>query len=204
MKKLGILTLMLLSTASLIAQKEVYINPKVGINFSGIQDEPEGVSTNNQVGYNAGLDIRLGSGLVFFQPGVFYYQYNQEYTVVLTGQNQVATTQDIKVQSIKVPVQLGIQPIATDFFTFRINAGAGFNFPVNVQRQDENFAISRQNYKDVNVGGIVGAGIDLSIITLDLNYEFGLSDYVDFSQSQNLNSGSSKQYVVSLNLGVKF
>lgn len=203
MKKIYSLTVFVLLAVSAFAQKDVYVNPKIGINFSGLNDEPEGVSTNNMVGYNAGLDLRLGGGVLFFQPGAFYYQYNQEYTIINTGTSQANVVRDIKVQTIKIPVQLGVNVIPFDIFGIRINAGPAFNFPINVSGDENDFAISRDEHKDVTVGGVVGAGIDFSILTFDINYEFGLSDYIDLSDS-NLQSGSSKQYVLSLNIGLRF
>ncbi len=204
MKKYSILIFFTLVTGTLFGQgadKDVYVNIKGGLNFSGLSDEPEGVSTNNKIGYNAGLDLRLGSGIIFLQPGAFYYEYNQEFSV--NANTPSASTQEIKVQSIKIPVQLGLRPLTTDILAIRINAGPAFNFPVNVSRESGNLTINRDDYKSASVGGVVGAGIDLSVFTFDVNYEFGLSDYVDFSNS-NFTSGTSKQYVLSLNFGIRF
>jgi hypothetical protein len=207
MKRLMALCALLSLSIAGTAQKDnsVTINPKIGTNFSGISDQPNGISTKNKVGYNAGFDIRFGGDILYFQPGVFFYQYNQEYTVVATQVGATGSfTSDIKVQSLKVPVLLGVRVFSSDPLTLRLNAGPAFNFPVNVDADKDSFAISSKNYNNANVGGVVGAGVDLAFFTFDINYEFGLSDYIDFSESNNLTTGSSKQYVISLNVGVKF
>ncbi len=103
-----------------------------------------------------------------------------------------------------MPVNVGFRLISSDAVTLMVNGGASFNFPVNVNVSEDSFAFSRQNYNSANVGGVVGAGLDLAIFTFNVNYEFGLSDYIDFSKDNNLYTGSSKQYVISLNVGVKF
>ena len=207
MKTLKICMLLLVASATTYAQKAdrpVYVNPKVGINFSGLNDDLDGISNSGKAGYNLGADLRLGSGVVFFQPGVYYYQYNTQYTVVesnLLPNGQTTYETDIKVESIKVPAQMGIRILTTDLISLRANLGPAFNFPVKVESNDD-FVLERGDYKNVNVGGVLGAGIDLAFFTFDLNYEFGLSDYVEF-QNPNVETSSSKQYVVSFNVGIR-
>lgn len=203
MKKLILVAALALTSGLLFGQ--VSVNPKGGINLSGINDQPDGVSTNNHVGFNVGLDLRLGEGTFFFQPGAFYYQYNQEFSVVQTAGLSNTLSRDIKVQSIKIPALLGIRVIEADLLGLRLNAGPAFNFPVKVSGEGTGFDIDRGDYKDIVVGGVVGAGVDLAFFTIDLNYEFGLSDYIDFdSEQNNFSSQSSRQYVVSLAFGVNF
>ncbi len=207
MNKLSLLLLAIVVSVSAYGQadKSATINIKGGINLSGIKDEPNGVSTNNMLGYNAGLDLRLGENLFFLQPGAYFYQYNQEYTIVdFSDPTEARATGNIKVQSIKVPVLLGARLVSSDALTARINAGAAFNFPVSVTSSSQGFQIQRHNYNSANVGGVFGVGLDLGIFTFDLNYEFGLSNYIDFSKSPDFTSGSSEQYVLSLNVGLKF
>lgn len=207
MKTLKICMLLLVASATAYAQKAdrpLYVNPKVGINLSGLNEDLDGISNSGKAGYNVGADLRLGSGVVFFQPGIFYYQYNTQYTVVesnLIPNGQTTYETDIKVESIKVPAQMGIRILTTDLISLRANVGPAFNFPVKVE-SDEDFVLERGDYKSVNVGGVIGAGVDLAFFTFDLNYEIGLSDYVEF-QNPNVETSSSKQYVVSFNIGIR-
>ncbi len=207
MKLIKSLLVLVAVSGSVMAQradKSIYVNPKVGMNISGLTDELEGVSSSGKAGYNVGLDLRLGDGLVFFQPGVFYYQYNTKYTIVessLLPNGQTTYKTDVKVSSIKVPVQMGIRILTTDLISVRANLGPAFNFPVDVN-SDEDFVLKRGDYKSATVGGVVGAGVDLAIFTFDLNYEFGLSDYVEF-KDPSVQSSSSNQYVLTFNVGIR-
>lgn len=207
MKLVKALALVIFVSTSLLAQpadKNIYVNPKVGINLSGLNDKLEGVSSSGKAGYNAGLDLRVGDGIAFFQPGIFYYQYNTQYNVVqsnLLPNGQTTYKTDIKVQSIKIPAQLGFRIFTSDILSLRANFGPAFNFPVKVE-SDEDFVLKRGDYKTATVGGVIGAGVDLSIFTFDLNYEFGLSDYVEF-KNPNVTTSSSKQYVMSFNIGIR-
>lgn len=207
MKTLKIFVLLLITTCANAqkADKSIYVNPKVGINLSGLNDDLDGISNSGKAGYNIGLDLRLGDGIIFFQPGAYYYQYHTQYTIVesnLLPDGRTTYETDIKVESIKIPAQLGIRIITTDLLGVRANLGPALNFPVKVNSEDD-FALKRGNYKNVNVGGVIGAGVDLAFFSFDLNYEFGLSDYVEF-KNPNVETSSSKQYVLSFNVGINF
>lgn len=39
--------------------------------------------------------------------------------------------------------------------------------------------ISADNIRDAQISGMVGAGLDLSILFLDVGYKFGLSDFFE-------------------------
>lgn len=196
-----------LISAGLLAQpadKKVYVNPQVGLNISGLTDELPGLSNTGKAGYNAGLELRLGRGVVFFQPGVFYFQNNTEYTVVesnLLPDGKTTYKSDVKVESIKARAQMGIRVFTSDLISLRLNLGPAFSFPVKVNSEEE-FVLRRGDYKVATVGANLGAGVDLGVFTFDLNYEFGLSDYVEFDNPK-LTTASSRQYGLSLNIGIR-
>src|SRR5690606_23877590 len=127
MKLFKSLLVLVAVSGSLVAQradKSIYINPKVGLNISGLTDELEGISTSGKAGYNFGLDLRLGDGLIFFQPGAYYYQYNTQYTVVessLLPDGRTTYEADVKVSSIKIPAQIGVRLFTTDLIALRAN-----------------------------------------------------------------------------------
>ncbi|WP_417610849.1 outer membrane beta-barrel protein [Owenweeksia hongkongensis] len=207
MKLIKSLFVLLIASSGLLAQpadKRLYINPQFGVNISGLTDELEGVSQSGKAGYNFGVDLRMGQGYVFFQPGVSYFQYNTKYTVVessLLPDGRTTYETDVKVESIKARTLMGIRIFTTDLISIHANVGPAFNFPVNVD-SDDDFVLKRGNYKDVTVGGVVGAGVDLMMFTFDLDYEFGLSDYVEFS-NPNLQSSSSNQYTLTFCVGIR-
>lgn len=207
MKLLKSLLLLIATSSSLLAQpadKRIYVNPQFGINISGLSDELEGVSQSGKAGYNFGVDLRLGMGHVFFQPGISYFQYNTDYKVVessLLPNGRTSYETDVKVESIKAKTLMGIRILTSDLLSVRANLGPAFSFPVKVDSEDE-FVLHRGDYKTATVAGVVGAGVDLGVFTFDLNYEFGLSDYVEF-ENPNVNTSSSTQYVMSFNIGIR-
>ena len=206
MKLLKVLLVLVVVSGNLMAQpakKKVYVNPQAGLNISGLTDKLPGLSNTGKAGYNAGLELRLGDGVVFFQPGVFYFQNNTKYTVgeSLLPDGKTSYQSDVKVESIKARTQMGIRLFTSDLIALRLSLGPAFSFPVKVNSEDD-FVLKRGDYKVATVGANVGAGVDLGVFTFDLNYEFGLSDYIEFD-NPNVKTTSSKQYVLSLNIGIR-
>ena len=179
-----------------------YVNLKGGLDFAGFTDHPKEIAANQESGYRLGLDMRLGRGVLFFQPGVFFTAYEEVFTVDFPNIDFANASQQINLSSIKVPLQLGARLISTKAVTLRLNGGFVANFPVNIDESSNVIAIDKESYSHSHVAGIVGAGVDLLVFTLDINYEFGISDYITFD-SPSVTTVSSKQYVLSLCLGIR-
>ncbi len=179
-----------------------YLNIKGGLDFSGFTDHPKEIEANQESGYRAGLDVRLGSGVFFFQPGVYFTAYKEQFTVDFPHIDLVNSTQEINLSSIKVPVQLGARLLSTKAVTLRLNGGFVANFPVAIDESNNSIAIRKEDYSHAHVAGVLGAGIDLLFFTFDINYEYGISDYIEFS-SPSITSVSSKQYVLSFCVGFR-
>ncbi len=201
MKKTMILAAVVAMSFSAAAQVE--FAPKGGINIATQGDQGD-IESSAQTGWNAGLDVRLGEGVIFFQPGVHFYQYNTQYQFVDVGNATLEFERDVKVQSFKIPAQLGVRIIPADIFVLRGNVGPAFNFPINVSDDgDDNFDfdIEREDYKPVTVGAMLGLGVDVAFITFDVSYEIGLSDYVEF---EGTDTEAARQNVLTLGLGLRF
>ena len=204
MNILKTLLVLLLASGSILAQRSIYVNPKGGLNISGLNEELEGVTQTGKAGYNIGVDLRLGGGFAFFQPGMFYYQYNTKYEIVessLLPNGETSYSSDVKVSSIKIPAQVGFRIFTTKPLSIRANLGPAVNFPVDVS-SDDKLVLNRNHYENVTVGGVIGAGVDVLIFTFDINYEFGLSDYITFDDP-NVDASSSNQYVLTFNVGIR-
>ncbi|MEL6719578.1 MAG: outer membrane beta-barrel protein, partial [Bacteroidota bacterium] len=89
--------------------------------------------------------------------------------------------------------------INADKFKLRAHAGGVGLVPLNVN--DNSFLITKSDYKSVNIGAVVGAGLDLGKLTLDLNYDFGLTDNFNEDAVIGLDGKGS---IVSLSVGYVF
>lgn len=180
------------------AQKSFSFNPEAGINFSALSKEIESTESAARAGWHAGADFRIGSGVAYFQPGIFYYRTS---TRLRQENSENSFEGDVRINSLKVPVQLGLRLIDTEGFKLLANTGPVVNFPLSYHKPGDEFDFFAGNetpYKDVNLGYNVGLGIDILMLTFGIDYEFGLTDYYDYNDSENRN------YVFSLSAGLRF
>ena len=112
---------------------------------------------------------------------------------------------EVKLNKLDVPVLIGKRFLKI----FRLNAGPVFTLPlgedITFSGISDTYEDIETNYKSATVGAQFGAGLDLSILTVDLRYEMGLQSISDgitigdteFAADQRLN-----QFLVSV--GIKF
>jgi hypothetical protein len=173
MKKTIILTLSICLFSIGIASAQIIPNfsfgVKGGLNYTAFPSN--GVFNNsNRAGYLAGFWARVGGLGLNFQPELY-----------VTGKNiKVKDDQDnentAKFTSIDVPLLVGGK-IGAFGLGGRFYGGPVFSFSVNKDQSLSSAASGATNlrYKDANYGVQVGAGLDLSSLSIDLRYEGGLN-----------------------------
>jgi len=173
MKKTIILTLSIFLLTIGMASAQIIpsfaFGVKGGLNYTSFPSN--GVFNNsNRAGYLAGVWARVG-GLGFnFQPELYLTGKNIKIDAPGEPENTAKFT------SIDVPLLLGGK-IGALGLGGRFYGGPVFSFTVN---KDQSLAqagaqATQLNYKDANYGVQVGAGIDISSLSIDLRYEGGLN-----------------------------
>jgi hypothetical protein len=173
MKKTIILTLSIFLFTIGVASAQIIpsfaFGVKGGLNYTSFPSN--GVFNNsNRAGYLAGVWARVG-GLGFnFQPELYVTGKN----IKIDAPNEPENT--AKFTSIDVPLLLGGK-IGALGLGGRFYGGPVFSFTVNKDQSltDATANATRLNYKDANYGVQVGAGIDISSLSIDLRYEGGLN-----------------------------
>lgn len=193
-KLLGLAVLLTFSVGILSAQ--VRLNPKIGLNAYDVSAEDGNYQIDGKTGFHAGLDLRIGDK-VYFQPGAHYYALRADFGE--DGVIENLLTDDIALQTVRVPVLIGTSIINADAFALRAHVGGVGLFPLNVN--DNSFLITKSDYKSVNFGAVVGAGLDLGKLTVDINYDFGLTD--NFNEDAVIDF-NGKGNVLSVSLGYLF
>jgi len=142
---------------------------KGGLNYAAFPSN--GVFNNsNRAGYLAGVWARVG-GLGFnFQPELYVTGKNIK---IKDDQNNENTA---KFTSIDVPLLLGGK-IGALGLGGRFYGGPVFSFAVNKDQSLSSAAggATKLDYKSANYGFQVGAGVDISSLSIDLRYEGGLN-----------------------------
>ena len=103
-----ILTVLAILLGSFSAQAQrVRISPKIGMNFSGLEKELVDFKTDARVGYNVGVDLRIGDGFFQLHPGAHYHNFTAD---LISRDNIDEEMPDLKekttIQQLKVPLNV--------------------------------------------------------------------------------------------------
>jgi len=198
-KLLAILTLTAFVCTTAFSQ--VQINPKIGYNIYDVSDEEGVFEADGQSGFNVGVDFRIGDA-IYVQPGIHYYALNVDFEGIAEDDDdlQDLVVDDVRRQTLRIPVVVGTSFFNSDNFGLRAFVGGAAFVPFDV---DENnvFGISKEDYRPVNFGATVGVGLDLKRVTIDASYDFGLTDSIDDDSTLDYNN---KPNVFSITLGYLF
>ncbi len=221
MKKL-ILTIALLGFTLNGSAQDFSWGPKLSISspsfklqdVKSLESGPEAIQllkdTDPVLGYQVGVFARLSLLGIYVQPEVLFSNSKSEisYSVLLDeldNDSRETIVGEVKLNKIDIPVMFGKRFLKF----FRVNAGPVFTLPlsdnISLEGFDDAFEDVQTNYKNATVGAQLGAGLDISILTIDLRYEMGLQSISDgitigettFNPDQRLN-----QFLVSV--GIKF
>lgn len=183
---LGVFTL-LMSTSSVKAQ--VFVIPEIGMNLSEFSFNLDGYDNTTNVGFQAGALVRLGKS-AFFQTGALYSQYSNQ--IVYKDSTGFTNSDELKVSSILMPLNVGFSLVNTDILKFRLMAGINLSFPVSV---DNNvFSIEKSDFNSSTVGAAVGFGVDIYRFVFDTNFSFGMNDMLN----KNGTTAALNLYTISI------
>lgn len=137
----------------------------------GFTENPA-VRKNEEIisGFHVSLTGRFGADSWYLKPGI------EVHRMKLKSAHRLIPFSDQEAMSIlKFPVQLGLRLIRYSTFKVRIMAGAQFSYVASIQ--DNLFSIDHDTVRDTHLAALMGAGIDLSWISIELNFEKGLSEF---------------------------
>lgn len=202
MKKFLFFLALILVTSVTYAQ--TVINPKVGINASRLSTDPQLGQINSRLGWQVGLDARIGNR-VYFQPGLFYFKQSSELILQAEAESESLDDlqEDLDRQGLQLFTQVGYYLVDGDGFRMRVHAGPSISLLTSVGQSEY---IGRDDYQGVNLTGNAGLGFDIFFLTLEYNYEWGFSNVF---QNDAFSSGVAFEDTPRLsrhtvNVGVKF
>ncbi|MDO1449398.1 porin family protein [Rhodocytophaga aerolata] len=145
------------------------IIPQTGFNLSRLtSDAADGV----RIGYQFGVSTRIGRRL-YAQPGFYWMRQNPRFIGgdPIGGGNDI--TEEFTISGFQIKGLAGYKVVDTRIFKLRAQAGPAFSWVSGVK--DNRFELEKEDFKSSIWGAEVGGGIDLFFLTLDVNYEFGIS-----------------------------
>lgn len=183
-------TLLILMVISIAASGQVSLRPQVGINSPSISSD----DLNGNLGYQFGADLQLG-GTFFIQPGLN----------LQTGDITLKDAGDMNITRINIPVMLGFKLFQQDSKAFGVRGFFGPNLAFHVNEDLDELSgsdITGDNFKTSVFSGRVGAGLDLSILFIDLAYQFGLSDF--FENSTRVEDSKTHMFIANAGIRIGF
>jgi len=153
--------------ASASAQVVELIAPELGITF--VSYSGDDIDSDTGVGFEAGGRIRAG-GRLYVEAGFFWSTAGADVTIPSGG----ATTDDLRIQDVSVPVGIGFKLIKTRPLALRLFGGITPSFPTGVS--DNDLGVVKEDLKSTLWSGRAGLGFDLIVLSMDAGYDFGLGN----------------------------
>ncbi|MGB3587769.1 MAG: hypothetical protein WBA23_14575, partial [Tunicatimonas sp.] len=146
-------------------------------------------------GLNLGVDFRIGDdgdSWFFLQPGVHYYSISAQ---LINDANAERIDDVVTINSLKVPLNGGVYLTGTDgVLAVRLNGGVVPTLMLGVE--DNNLGLDGDDFSSFNLGLNAGIGIDLLFFTLDIGYEWGLTEFFEAGEGRNRIFGVSLGVVI--------
>jgi hypothetical protein len=196
MKKQAIL-LLALSVAAATATAQLTIRPYAGINSNTLTEDTENVvDWKSKVGYQLGADLQIGNKF-YVQPGVQmeFVKNTAEFQLIDPESNDFSRTH------LRIPLMLGYAFGEIDGnFAARIFTGPNASILLSAKVEDDDI---KDQLKDAVFGWNVGFGADISILFIDLGYQFGLSEVFEELNIDPENGSKSNSFYANVGLRVR-
>lgn len=229
--------LMLGSTTFAGGGFDIAIGPKVGYQTAKLSYNKADITSGFSNHFTVGLFGRVTIGRLYVQPEVLYFNTSNLFQATVTGTGTdnlfnlptgANVNLTLKQMNLQVPVLIGVTIIDLDILTLRGQVGPTANFVLQSKTlYDETYTLDGQQYdldtqsatsdadfdtKSISWGLQAGLGIDvLKRITLDINYNFGLSSIFanlnDTALGQTFdfsNTSTYSQNMFMVTVGFKF
>lgn len=216
---------------------DLAIGPKIGYQTAKLSYNKANIKSDFSNHFTAGIFGRVTIGRVYVQPEVLYFKTSNLFDASVTGLESenlfnLPTGANVNLtlnqMNLQVPVMIGVNIIDLDIITLRAQAGPTANFILKSQTlYDETYSLNGQQFeldqnnattdkdfdtKSIAWGVQAGLGVDiLKRITLDINYNFGLSKMFDKLNETSLgetfdfnNIDNTKQNMFMVTVGYKF
>lgn len=194
MKKYALIIIVIMQVITLSAQDReagIYFGP----HLTQVKIQDPQFNADSKLGYQVGVFYRKGN-LLFLQVGV---EYMSSHTgISFLDSTGVFSPDDINFSLLKLPLFVGINlfPITKEILNGRIYAGPSFAYLIESPINE--LDVSVPELKKIKMDISVGAGIDILLLSIDLSYNFGLTEMFEE------NIFDTKAHYAALNLGLHF
>lgn len=198
MKKL-LTIIMMAACLNGIARSQFTITPQAGINISKLQNPVDvpglNIEVSEVIGYQLGGNIRIGGNL-HLQPGFYYHKIGSDLKILSDLEGVPDFSGKINIDIIQIPLLIGYRFLRLGLFDLRIHGGGSLSFVTKAE--DEIVGVLTKDDFNKNIWGLIGgAGFDVLFLSVDVDYEYGLTDML---RTEYL---KTKNNVFRINAGIK-
>lgn len=186
-----------------LAQFGVALGPKGGFSVTSLGGDPSNIDRN--INWLGGIFVNIQlSPVVNIQPEAILNEKGADFT--RNGERR-----DLEVQYIDVPILLKLRVPIDDVFFPHILLGPNGSFRTDIDYTSRNtdngtvVTVSKNDIRKADIGGIVGAGMDLQtrrsgiFFTIDGRYGFGFTNIDDTNDSFEIRN---RGWMFSLGIGL--
>jgi hypothetical protein len=180
MKKLLLVAAICLFSSALFAQLASpisfgvhggLVSTKLDANMSG-----SSIKESSKNGMMLGAFARININKWYIQPELNYVKRKSSIEQTFMGAN---IKMDVETKSIDIPVLLGYKIVKLPLFKLRAFAGPVASFNIDDKIKTTLGDVEDGDFKSAVWNAKFGAGIDVWKLTLDVDYEVGLSDVAE-------------------------
>lgn len=175
------------------AYAQLEIKPAIGINATSFSEDPVSGETSANVGWQLGGTIKMGDKL-YGEGGIFWTYKSTKYEEADT-----TFTFNTEISGIRIPAMIGYHLLGEGAGSLGLRAFGGAS--VFIVTQVNAFELTEDDFNKASWGVFLGAGLDFSILFLDVKYEWSLTDV---SSVTNFNVGKSKSLFVNAGVRLSF
>jgi hypothetical protein len=210
MKRFSILLILVLISGMMYAQGPFSFGIKVGANIAKMPTSYSGDSIKNIVnesmtGFQAGFYGRFAIKKFLIQPEVYFSLKGGDltYDLQLSPTDPVQNVKkEIRLYNIDIPLMLGYYIVDKPGIKFRAMGGPVASIVMD-QKVDLTVDGVATDFNEDDLESMIwslqfGLGVDITKITIDARYEFGLNELSSISASE------MKSKAILLSLGFKF
>jgi opacity protein-like surface antigen len=152
------------------SKSPIHFGLKGGANSSSLSLSGSNLDARHSLGYHAGIFTRVDFSKVYVQGELLYSQKKSKV------ENGSAGTQQVKWNSIEVPVVVGYKILRSEDVTLRIFGGGVYSHTLNEKASIlKQVSQSFDKFDKSNIGYQAGAGVDIGRLTFDMKYEGALT-----------------------------
>lgn len=191
MKKILFAFAFVLMATALSAQ--ISLGPKIGYTTNKLSVDKSDITSDLKSSFLYGAFVRLGDKW-YVQPEINFYTAGGVFeTPSLTSPNPV--NEEVELKTIQIPLYIGFTLADLKLAKIRAQAGPTANIvsdkKINPLAGSTYTSIKETDIKDIQWGFQFGAGVDVLMFTLDVQYFLGLNNIISDIE---LNDGSTVKF----------